>query len=111
MQQVFLNLILNAGDATSEGGRIRVASHLDDALGTVDVEVSDTGSGIAPDVRRRVFDPFFTTKPPGQGTGLGLSVCYGIVNAHGGEIDIASAPGEGTTVRVRLPAESMVRSP
>jgi signal transduction histidine kinase len=104
IQQVFLNLILNAGDATPEGGRIRVASRFDPALGTVDFEVSDTGSGIAPDVRLRVFDPFFTTKPPGQGTGLGLSVCYGIVSAHGGEIDIASAPGEGTTVRVRLPA-------
>jgi signal transduction histidine kinase len=104
IQQVFLNLILNAGDATPEGGRIRVASRFDPALGTVDFEVSDTGSGIAPDVRLRVFDPFFTTKPPGQGTGLGLSVCYGIVSAHGGEIDSASAPGEGTTVRVRLPA-------
>jgi signal transduction histidine kinase len=80
MQQVFLNLILNAGDATPEGGRIRVASRFDAALGR-------RRRGLRhrlrhpPDVRRHVFDPFFTTKPPGQGTGLGLSVCYGIVSA------------------------------
>jgi signal transduction histidine kinase len=103
MQQVFLNLILNAADATPRGGLVRITSRLDEALGCVDVEVVDTGSGIAADVRRRVFDPFFTTKPPGQGTGLGLSVCYGIVRAHGGTIDIESEAGAGTSVRVRLP--------
>lgn len=103
IRQVFLNLILNAGDAMPDGGRIRVASRFDPALGAVDVTVSDTGSGIVPEIQRQVFDPFFTTKPPGQGTGLGLSVCYGIVAAHGGTIDIESAPGTGTTVSVRLP--------
>lgn len=106
IQQVMLNLILNAGDATPEGGRIRVASRLEPSVGAVDVEVSDTGDGIPSEIRRRVFDPFFTTKPPGRGTGLGLSVCYGIVSAHGGEIEIESAPGVGTTVRVRLPVGS-----
>ncbi len=111
IQQVMLNLILNAGDATPEGGRIRVASRFDPALGAVDVEVSDTGDGIPSEIQRRVFDPFFTTKPPGRGTGLGLSVCYGIVSAHGGEIEIESVPEVGTTVRVRLPVESVVRSP
>jgi signal transduction histidine kinase len=104
MQQVFLNLILNAADATPEGGSVRVATR--EERDAVVVEVADTGRGIAPEIRRRVFDPFFTTKPPGRGTGLGLSVCYGIVSAHGGEIDIESEPGEGTTVRVRLPVAS-----
>ena len=101
MQQVFLNLLLNAGDATPEGGRVRVASRAH--AGAVEVEVSDTGTGIPDEVRLRVFDPFFTTKPPGQGTGLGLSVCYGIVSAHGGTIDVESDPGSGTTVRILIP--------
>lgn len=106
MQQVLLNLLLNAGDATPEGGAIRIASRLKGE--TAEIEVSDTGSGIADDVRRRVFDPFFTTKPPGRGTGLGLSVCYAIVTAHGGTIDIDGAFDRGTVVRVRLPLERAV---
>jgi signal transduction histidine kinase len=103
MQQVLLNLLLNAGDATPEGGRVRVASRR--AGDEVEIAVEDTGAGIPDDVRRRVFDPFFTTKPPGHGTGLGLSVCYGIVAAHGGTIEIESEAGEGTIVRVRLPVD------
>lgn len=106
MQQVFLNLLLNAGDATPEGGIVRVRAAINGDLGSVDVEVSDTGQGIPDEIQRRVFDPFFTTKPPGRGTGLGLSVCYGIVSAHGGVIDIDSLPGAGTTVRVRLPIDA-----
>ncbi len=100
-----LNLLLNAGDSTPEGGRLTVRTRHDRGLGAVEVTVTDTGDGIPPDVLRRVFDPFFTTKPPGHGTGLGLSVCYGIVSAHGGQIDIESPPGGGTAVRIRLPIE------
>jgi signal transduction histidine kinase len=108
IQQVILNLLLNARDATPEGGRVAVASRADGALGAVQIEVSDTGSGIPLELQLRVFDPFFTTKPPGKGTGLGLSVCYGIVRAHGGTIDVESTPGAGTTVRVRLPLEQVL---
>lgn len=103
IQQVVLNLLLNAGDSTPEGGRLTVRTRHDRELAAVEATVADTGDGIPPDVLRRVFDPFFTTKPPGHGTGLGLSVCYGIVAAHGGQIDIESPPGGGTTVRIRLP--------
>lgn len=105
LQQVMMNLLLNAGDSTPEGGRLTVRTRHDRSLGAVEVTVTDTGDGIPPDVIRRVFDPFFTTKPPGHGTGLGLSVCYGIVSAHGGQIDIESPPGGGTAVRIRLPIE------
>ena len=79
---------------------------------TVVVEVSDTGSGMSADTLKRVFEPFFTTKPAGEGTGLGLSVSYGIVEAHNGTISVESAPGRGTTFRIVLPvprASSTVR--
>lgn len=108
MRQVVLNLLLNARDATPEGGVVRVATHAREEA--VELEVADSGAGIPDDVRLQVFDPFFTTKPPGRGTGLGLSVCYGIVTAHGGEIDIESAQGGGTRVTVRLPLEGGARS-
>ena len=68
------------------------------------LEVVDSGAGIRPEDMPRVFDPFFTTKPPGQGTGLGLAICREIVREHGGTIELASAPGAGTSVRVWLPA-------
>jgi signal transduction histidine kinase len=87
-----------------DGGELRVATRFDRRAGELSVEISDTGHGIPPEHRARVFDPFFTTKPAGAGTGLGLAVCYGIVNAHGGRIDIVPNGGRGTTVRVALPA-------
>jgi signal transduction histidine kinase len=110
--QVFLNLLVNAAQAISEGGAdrnvIRLATRqLPD--GRVSVEVTDTGSGIPPEVQRRVFDPFFTTKPVGVGTGLGLSICHNIVSSLGGSIEVESAPGRGATFRVLLqPAEAVV---
>jgi two-component system cell cycle sensor histidine kinase/response regulator CckA len=104
--QVFLNLLINAAQAIPrgnvEGNEIRVRTSTDER-GRASIEIRDTGSGIPDAHRVRVFDPFFTTKPPGQGTGLGLSMCQSIVLAHGGEISFESAPGVGTTFRVVLP--------
>jgi signal transduction histidine kinase len=73
--------------------------------GRVRLRVSDQGTGMSPEVRARVFEPFFTTKEPGQGTGLGLTLVYNIVMEQGGSVDVASAPGEGTTITVELPAD------
>jgi len=106
MRQVFLNLILNALDATPEGGRLEVSTARTDASEAtpsgVCISFTDTGSGIAPDVLPHVFDPFYSTKP--QGLGLGLYITHKIVEAHGGRIDVSSHWGEGTTFSVSLPA-------
>jgi len=110
LQQVFLNLILNARDAMPHGGRLRLATReLDEQL---EIEVSDTGTGIAPELQARIFDPFFTTKQADRsqghissGTGLGLSVSYGIIQEHGGAIEVRSAPGQGAQFRLRFPAQ------
>jgi PAS domain S-box-containing protein len=104
--QVVLNLLVNAAQAIPEGNpernTVRVTARA--AAGRVVVEVSDTGSGMAPEVLARIFDPFFTTKGVGSGTGLGLSICHGIVSAAGGTIDARSEPGQGTAFRLDLPA-------
>jgi len=104
--QVFLNLLVNAAHAIPEGradaNEIRVRTFVDG--GRVAVEVTDSGAGIAPEHRARIFDPFFTTKPVGQGTGLGLAISRGIVHGLGGEIQLDSQVGRGTTFRVLLPA-------
>jgi two-component system NtrC family sensor kinase len=104
--QVFLNLLVNAAQAIPEGSSpgqaVTVALH-EGEPGWVVVEVSDTGSGIAAEHLPHIFEPFFTTKPLGLGTGLGLSVCHGIITGLGGEIQVDSAPGKGTTFRIRLP--------
>lgn len=105
LQQVFLNLFLNARDAMPEGGELRVETHFDETSAEAVIVVSDDGHGIAPGVLPRVFDPFFTTKGVGRGTGLGLAVCYGIVTAHGGRITVSSGEGRGTNVRVALPLD------
>jgi signal transduction histidine kinase len=102
LQQVFLNLLLNARDAMPDGGSLRVKTFHDEAAGEVVAEVADTGHGIAPEHLAHVFDPFFTTKP--SGAGLGLAVCYGIVTAHGGRIEVAPGGEAGAVVRVALPA-------
>ncbi|HXF26032.1 MAG TPA: ATP-binding protein, partial [Bryobacteraceae bacterium] len=101
LQQVFLNLFLNARDAMEAGGTLSVHSWNDDALAYV--EVLDTGQGIAAGNLARVFDPFFTTKGAKKGTGLGLSVTYGIVREHGGSIEVESQPGAGARFLVEIP--------
>jgi two-component system NtrC family sensor kinase len=104
LQQVFLNLINNAAQAIAGTGRAgTVTVHARPWLEGVVVEVSDDGPGIPAPLQSRVFEPFFTTKPPGEGTGLGLSVCQGLVKEHGGVIRLRSAPGEGATFVVELP--------
>lgn len=102
LSQVFLNLVLNARDAMPEGGSLAIATVVkgDELIATV----SDSGEGIEPDDLKKIFDPFFTTKPAGHGTGLGLAVCYGIVTAHGGRIEVVPGQISGTTFRVVLPA-------
>jgi signal transduction histidine kinase len=101
IQQVLLNLAINARDAMPDGGRIDVIARADD--GAVELRVSDTGTGIDPSIVDRVFEPLFTTKEPGKGTGLGLSVVAAVVTDHGGTISVRSPPGEGATFEVRLP--------
>ncbi|MFL6212186.1 MAG: ATP-binding protein [Pyrinomonadaceae bacterium] len=103
LQQVFLNLFLNARDAMPDGGDLRIATRHDRARRELLIEIADTGPGIAPEHRAHIFDPFYTTKPAGAGTGLGLAVCYGIVTAHGGRIELAPDNNQGTCVQVALP--------
>jgi PAS domain S-box-containing protein len=104
LEQVLLNLVVNARDAMESGGSIMVDVRADGADAAL--SVADTGVGMDDDVRARVFEPFFSTKPPDQGTGLGLSTVYGIVAQSGGSIDVTSAPGAGSTFVVRLPLRS-----
>ena len=123
VEQVVLNLCLNARDAMPEGGRLVIATRsvpgapgasspgrgetdggLDGADGSVTLRVTDSGMGMSAEVRERVFEPFFTTKPQGQGTGLGLTMVYGIVHQHGGSVRVESEPGRGASFEVSLPA-------
>jgi len=103
LNQVFMNLIVNASQAIPESGEIRIRTEERD--GWIIIAISDNGSGIAPEHLPRIFEPFFTTKPVGQGTGLGLSLSYSIVQRHGGRIDVESTPGKGTCFTIRIPIE------
>lgn len=103
LQEVIINIVLNAVDAMEENGVLMVETRTDPGRGQVVIGISDTGKGIPPDVVPLVFEPFFTTKKVGQGTGLGLAIVHGIVTRAGGTVDVTSKPGQ-TTFTVRLPA-------
>jgi signal transduction histidine kinase len=114
IQQVIINLLVNALQASQRGGTVTVRLYdevvtpphgHDGPQSTLCLSVSDTGQGMDPETQARIFDPFFTTKDVGEGTGLGLSIAYGIVRDHGGWIDVRSQPGRGTTMAMHLPQE------
>ncbi len=109
LNQVWMNLLINAAQATHGEGKVCIATRLEDQM--VVVTISDTGDGIAPEHLKKIFDPFFTTKPVGEGTGLGLSITYGIVERHGGSISVASSEGSGTTFTVKIPVCAKHESP
>jgi hypothetical protein len=110
LQQVFLNLFLNARDAMPGGGTLEVRTWRDG--GVVKVDVADSGHGIAPEHLRRIYDPFFTTKGAQKGTGLGLSVTYGIIQEHGGSIEVTNRPDGGARFRLELPvSRAAARTP
>jgi len=101
INQVFVNILMNAAQAITQWGKIWIRSRVQGEW--IVVEIEDTGCGIAPENIKKIFDPFFTTKPVGKGTGLGLSVSYGIVQKHRGKIEVESTLNKGTTFRVFLP--------
>ena len=106
IEQVFTNLMLNAADAMEGTGKITISSRSQPEAKKVLIVFSDTGPGIAPEVKEKIFEPFFTTKPVGVGTGLGLSIVYGVIHRHGGSIEVSSTPDTGTTFNIRLPLQS-----
>ncbi len=106
LQQVFLNLFVNARDAMPEGGELRILTDTVDSK--IEIIVQDTGTGIGRENIKKIYDPFFTTKAAGKGTGLGLSISYGIIQEHGGSVSVESRPGVGTSFKLELP---LVRKP
>ena len=103
--QVLMALMLNAVDAMHDGGILTLRGRRISGRHEATIDVADTGAGIAPEIIPRIFDPFYTTKPPGQGTGLGLSIAYGIMQDHGGRIEVESEVGKGSLFRVVLPID------
>ncbi|MCZ6676984.1 MAG: ATP-binding protein, partial [Candidatus Poribacteria bacterium] len=105
LNQVFMNLLVNAAQAIEQEGLIRIKTHADET--NVYIEIADTGCGISAESLSKIFDAFFTTKPVGKGTGLGLSISYSIIQKHGGDIRVESEMGKGTTFFITLPIEGM----
>jgi two-component system NtrC family sensor kinase len=108
LRQACVNVIMNACEAMSRGGRLAIATDLVEGGRWVEMSFQDTGPGIPPDHLSKIFDPFFTTKE--RGTGLGLSVVYGIVERHGGKIELQTEVGKGTRVMLRLPPKPPERT-
>lgn len=108
LNQVFMNMLVNAGQAIETKGTITVRTITED--GYAHISISDTGKGIAPENVQRIFDPFFTTKAVGEGTGLGLSLSYGIVQKHNGRIEVESAIGVGTTFHIWIPLQRVAQA-
>ena len=113
LNQVFLNLIVNAAHAVAENvegtarrGHIRVRTYVVPETASVAIEISDDGTGIPEENKVRIFDPFFTTKPVGKGTGQGLTIALSIIHKHSGKLEVQSALGEGTTFKITLPIAS-----
>jgi signal transduction histidine kinase len=105
LNQVFMNILVNAAQAIEKKGDIHIVTQKKDD--SVEIEISDTGCGIDPENLSRIFDPFFTTKDVGKGTGLGMNIAYNIVKKHDGTIDVRSEPGKGTTFTIRIPIEKV----
>ena len=105
MQQVFMNMVVNAAEAMAGVGTLILSTRFDPAQRRIEIAISDTGHGIRPEDLERIFDPFFTTKPSGHGVGLGLAISYGIVKEHKGTITVQSEVGKGTTFTITLPVE------
>jgi two-component system NtrC family sensor kinase len=104
LNQVFMNLLVNAGQAIEDQGTIRIATYEEPTA--VCIAIADSGQGMSAEVQKRIFEPFFTTKKVGQGTGLGLSMAYQIiVEKHGGQLLVESQPGQGTTFTIKLPKD------
>ncbi len=103
LEQVVVNLVINARDAMPRGGRLTLRTARGAEAGWARLEVADTGVGMTPEIQARIFEPYFTTKAPGHGTGLGLPMAFGIVQSHGGRVEVASQPGTGTTFTIHLP--------
>jgi signal transduction histidine kinase len=104
LNQVWMNLLVNAAQSITTNGEVRIVTR--HQSGCVIVQISDTGCGVSPDDLKKIFDPFFTTKAVGEGTGLGLSISYGIVERHGGTISAESTLGDGSTFTVKIPVEA-----
>ena len=105
LNQVFLNILVNASHAIGDLGEIRIVTWAEEA--TVKIAISDSGCGIEPENLKRIFDPFYTTKDVGKGTGLGLAISYDIVvNKHGGSLDVVSEIARGTTFTISLPLKN-----
>ena len=109
IQQVLVNLAINALDAVADVPQPRLTIRLLQRRRENVIEVEDNGSGIAPENLNRIFEPFFTTKPVGKGTGLGLSISYRLIERHGGTMHVHSTPGQGTTFTISFPADRATR--
>jgi two-component system NtrC family sensor kinase len=107
MQQVFINMIINAAEAMEDGGQLTLKTHMDPTDEFVEIEITDTGHGIPEENLEKLFDPFFTTKEVGHGTGLGLAISYGIIKEHKGTISVESEVDQGTSFLIRLPTRVM----